>query len=74
MTRISSEDTLPDVAAQLQSLLECEEARGAITSRLCHPQQNNVAARVGPVAHSVAWSIRAGACRPWLNPRGGAGL
>jgi hypothetical protein len=65
---------LADVAAQLQGLLERQKARRAIASRLRHPQQDNIAAGVGPVAHGIAGGIRTGGCRPWLNPRGGAGF
>jgi hypothetical protein len=65
---------LANMAAQLQCLFEGEIARRAITSRLRHPQQNDVAARVGPVAHSIAWRIRAGGCRPWLDPWGCSGF
>src|SRR5450755_3232302 len=65
---------LAHVATQLQRLLESEKARRAIAGRLRHPQQNDVAAGVRPVAHGIARGIRAGCCRPWLNPRGGAGF
>src|ERR1035437_10070274 len=44
------------------------------TRRLCHPQQNDVASRVRPIGRTIAGDIRAGGCRPWLNPRGGAGF
>ena len=54
---------LADVATQFQSLLEGEKARCAISGCLCYPQQDDVAARVGPVAHGIARRIRPRACR-----------
>jgi hypothetical protein len=65
---------LAHVPAQLQSLLEGQKARRAIAGCLRHPQQNDVAAGVGPVTGGIAGRVRTRCCRPWLDPRRGAGF
>jgi hypothetical protein len=57
-----------------KACLKVRNRGGPISVRLCHPQQDDIAAGVRTIGHSIGWGIQAGCCGPWLDPWRGACL
>src|SRR6185437_10426307 len=66
--RTASGATSSSISTTVARMLECDKPWRCPASTTRQPQQNNVAAGVGPIGNGIAWDVLARGCGPWLDP------